>query len=207
MGLVGTMAALVLGLLVASAKANYDTQSNELIQMSANVILLDRILSHYGPEATEARNALRDAAVDVRDRVWPENHSGRPHAERASTNRELLYEKIQQLSPKDSTQRALLSEASGIAVGIGQTRWLLFEQGATAVPMTLLVIVVFWLAVIFISFGLFAPRNATVVSSLAVGALSVSGAVLLILEMYKPFEGLIQISRGPLRAALAALLQ
>jgi hypothetical protein len=213
MGLVATMAALVLGLLVASAKGNYDTQSNELIQMCANVIFLDRILASYGPEAMEARKALRSDIDDVRHRIWARNHSRHPEAAPVSSGRELFggrelfYDKIQQLSPKDNTQRALQAEASAIAITVGKTRWLLFEQGATVVPMTLLVVVVFWLAIIFISFGLFAPRNLTVVISLAVGALSVSGAVLLILEMYKPLEGLIQISDAPLQAAFAYLLR
>src|SRR5258706_2839022 len=63
MGLVGTMAALVLGLLVASAKGSYDAQSSELTQMSANIVLLDRILAHYGPEAKQTRDMLRHETV------------------------------------------------------------------------------------------------------------------------------------------------
>lgn len=193
--------------IVASATANYDTQRNELIQISANIIFLDRILARYGPEAKEARNELRSTVAGVRDRLSSKNHSGRSTATWALRDGELFYDKIQQLSPKDSTQRALQVEASSIAVTVGQTRWLMFEQGATSVPVTLLVMVVSWLAIIFISFGLFAPRNATVLSSLAISALSVSGAILLILEMYRPLEGLIQISNAPLQAAFARLLQ
>jgi len=92
-------------------------------------------------------------------------------------------------------------------VDIGKTRWLMYEQATTSVSMPLLVVLVLWLTVIFISFGLFAPFNATVVSSLLVSALSVSGAILLILEMYTPYAGMIQISSAPLRAALAHLGQ
>jgi hypothetical protein len=207
MGLVGTMAALVLGLLVGSAKANYDAQRNELIQMSANVMFLDSILAHYGPEANGARSSLRSSVRIVRDRMWSNNHSVVSSTELTGADKGLLYDKVQQLSPKDSTQNALRAEALAITVSIGQTRCLLFEQGSTAVPMTMLVIVVFWLATIFVSFGLFAPRNLTVVMSMAVAALSVSGAVLLILEMYKPFEGLIHISNAPFEAAFRQLFQ
>ena len=120
---------------------------------------------------------------------------------------EIFYEKIQGLSPKNDVQRSLLGQALSIAMDLGKTRWLMYEQAATSVSMPLLVVLVLWLTFIFISFGLFAPFNATVVSSLFVSALSVSGAIFLILEMYKPYAGLIQISSAPLRAALAHLGQ
>jgi hypothetical protein len=94
-----------------------------------------------------------------------------------------------------------------MAFGIGETPWLLYEQNATGMSMPMLVVLISWLAIIFASFGLFAPRNATVLSSLFVSALSVSGAILLILAMYSPYEGLIQISQAPVRAALAHLGQ
>jgi hypothetical protein len=204
MGLVGTMAALVLGLLVASAKGSYDAQSNDVTQLSANVVFLDRVLAHYGPEANEARNQLRDAVVRISNRVWPKNHSGNAGLEPSAAN-ELLYEHIQQLSPKDKSQRVLRKHALRIANSIFQTRWLMYEQSANPGPVPMLVILVLWLAIIFVSFGLFAPRNGTVVASLFVSALSVSCAVFLILEMYRPFEGMIQISSAPLTTALAHL--
>jgi len=94
-----------------------------------------------------------------------------------------------------------------LAVDLGKTRWLMYEQETGSVSIPLLVVLVFWLTVIFISFGLFAPFNVTVVSSLFASALSVSGAIFLILEMYTPYEGLVQISNAPLRAALAHLGQ
>jgi hypothetical protein len=205
-GLVGTMAALVLGLLVASAKSSYDAQSNELTQVSANIIELDRVLAHYGPEAKEARGQLRSSVVRTVERIWPKDHS-RPSALEPSFGAESLYGRIQQLSPKDNLQRSMQVEALSIASGISQTRWLMYEQGAGSVPLPMLVILVLWLTIIFISFGLFAPRNTTVIASLFVSALSVSWAILLILEMYRPFEGLIQISGAPLYAALAHLGQ
>ncbi len=206
MGLVGTMAALVLGLLVASAKGSYDAQSAELTQMSANIALLDRGLALYGPETKETRALLRGAVVRILDQTWSKDGaSSSPMA--APSGGEILYEKIQGLSPKNDTQRSIQGQALSIVVDIGKTRWLMYAQQATSVSMPLLVVLVLWLTVIFISFGLFAPFNATVVSSLLVSALSVSGAILLILEMYTPYDGLIQISSAPLRAALAHLGQ
>ena len=205
-GLVGTMAALVLGLLVASAKGSYDNQSAELTQMSANIALLDRGLALYGPETKETRALLRGAVVRILDQMWSKDGaSSSPMA--APAGGEILYEKIQGLSPKNDTQRSIQSQVLSIAVDIGKTRWLMYAQQATSVSMPLLVVLVLWLTVIFISFGLFAPFNGTVVSSLLVSALAVSGAIFLILEMYSPYSGLIQISSAPLRAALAHLGQ
>jgi Protein of unknown function (DUF4239) len=205
MGLVATTAALVLGLLIASAKSSFDAQSGELTQMSANIVFLDRVLRNYGPEAKETRTELRDEVLRIRDRMWPKDHSVAAGWDPESSSAETLYIKIQQLSPKDNTQTSLQAQALSVANTVGQTRWLMYEQNAGSVPFPLLAVLVSWLTIIFISFGLFAPRNATVVVSLLVSALSISCAILLILEMYSPFQGVIQISSAPLNAALAHL--
>jgi len=205
MGLVATMSALVLGLLVSSAKSSYDSQSSELTEMSARVVFLDRMLAHYGPETKEARDALRGAVAGSLDQIWPQERGGTSEAGAPSTHAEALLDKIQMLAPKGDGQRWLQSQALSMAIGLGQTRWLLYEQGASSVSKPLIAILVFWLTAIFISFGLFAPRNATVTTALFVSGLSVSGAIFLILEMYAPFSGLIKISSAPLRFALAHL--
>lgn len=206
MGLVGTMAALVLGLLVASAKGSYDAQSAELTQLSANAALLDRGLALYGPETKETRALLRSAIARIFDELWSKDGSSAPKT-LPSASSGILYEKIQGLSPKNDTQRSLQVQALSIAVDLGKTRWLMYAQSNMSVSIPLLIVLVLWLTVIFISFGLFAPLNATVIASLFVSALSVSGAIFLILEMYAPYDGLVQISSAPLRAALAHLGQ
>jgi hypothetical protein len=204
MGLVGTMAALVLGLLVASAKGSYDAQSAELTQMSANIALLDRVLAHYGPETKETRAMVRGTVVRLLDQMWSKVGTPLPPL---SAGGEILYDKIQGLSPKNDAQRSLQGQALSITQDVGKTRLLMHAQQTTSVSMPLLVVLVLWLTVIFISFGLFAPFNATVVASLFVSALSVSGAIFLILEMYTPYAGTIQLSSAPLRAVLANLGQ
>jgi hypothetical protein len=204
MGLVATMAALVLGLLVASAKGSYDTQSAELTRMSANIALLDRVLAGYGQEMKEARELLRGAAARILDQMWSEDGTLKAPP---SAGGEILYDKVARLSPKNDTERSLKGHALSIVMDIGKARWLMFEQATISVSMPLLVVLVIWLSAIFISFGLFAPFNATVISSLFISALSVSGAVFLILEMYGPYAGVIQISSAPLRGALAHLGQ
>src|SRR5262249_43360488 len=202
--MVVTITALVLGLLIASAKAYYDGQGAELTQVSAKFVLLDRVLAHYGPETKEVRAQLRADVVLMLDQMW--SQSGNPPVPSAH-GIVAFFDKVQYLSPRTDAQRSLQAQGLSIAMALGQTRWLMYEQSVAAVSKTLLVVLVFWLTIIFISFGLFAPNNSTVVASLFFSALAVCGATLLILEMYTPFAGLIRVSSVPLRAALAQLGQ
>jgi hypothetical protein len=116
-----------------------------------------------------------------------------------------LFDKIEELSPKDDRQRAIHAQALNILISLQETRWLMYEQESTAISTPMLIILIAWLVTLFISFGLFAPFNATTVASLLVAAMSVAAAVLLILELYRPYEGLIRIAIDPLRAAFKQL--
>jgi Protein of unknown function (DUF4239) len=207
MGLVATMSALVLGLLISSAKSFYDAQTADLTQISSRIIFLDRVLAHYGPETADARDKLRGVVVDNLARIWPEESHRPSQIGAPAIGSDTLVDKIQALSPKDDRQRSLQAQALGMAIDLGETRWLMYEQEAVSVSKPMLMVLVFWLTAIFISFGLFAPRNATVTTALFVAALSVSGAIFLILEMYTPFSGVIRLSSAPLRSALVHLGQ
>lgn len=206
MAMVATMAALVLGLLIASAKSSFDTQAAELTEMSSRIVLLDRVLAHFGPGAEESRNMLRGVTDESLDRIEPQRAPVAPRF-KSQRDSERLYDAVQALAPKDDAQRLIQIQALNMVIALGQTRWLMYEQRTTSVSVPLLIVLIFWLIIIFISFGLFSPFNGTVVASLFVSALSVSGAIFLILEMYSPYGGLIQISSAPLRAALAQLGQ
>jgi hypothetical protein len=205
MALIATMAALVLGLLIASAKSSFDTQNNELTEMSSKIVLLDRVLAHYGPEAAESRNVLRASLLRIIDRMEAKDATSLSQLEVSPAASEALYEKIQGLSATSEAQRSIQAQALTLTISMGQMRWLMYEQRVTSISFPLLAVLVFWLTIIFISFGLFAPPNTIVIASFFVSALSVSGAILLILEMYTPYAGLIHISSAPLRAALAHL--
>jgi Protein of unknown function (DUF4239) len=208
MGLIGTMTALVLGLLIASAKSSFDTQRNGLANMAGNVILLDRELAHYGPESNGARDMLRASLADMLQRTWPEENSspGQTQEKSATEGRyEGLYERIQELSPKTEAQRTWQSQALKTAIDIGQSRWLLFAQKGSSIPTPFLVIMVVWLTLILTSFSLFAPPNPIVFVTLLICGLAVSSAIFLILELDRPFGGIIQISSAPVRMALLQL--
>jgi hypothetical protein len=208
MGLIGTMTALVLGLLIATAKGSFDTQKNGLAQLSGNVIFLDRTLAHYGPETKDTREMLRASVADLLQRTWPEEdpQSEQPAVKGGAEGRyEGLYEKIQELAPKNDAQQTLKAQAWKIASDIGQSRWLLFSQRSSSIPTPFLVVMVSWLALLLASFALFAPRNATVFITLLVCSLAVSSAVFLILELDQPFDGMMRVSSAPLRNALDQL--
>ena len=206
-GLIGTIAALVLGLLIASAKGSYDTQSTQITRMTSNIVLLDNLLTEYGPEATELRNLLRRGIAVLADRMWPENSpdvaKARPFV--VSGASDAFFAKLQQLSPQNDSQRSLQARAIQIATDIAQARLLLFAQTNNSIPMPFLVVLIFWLTIIFGSFGLFAKPSATVFGSLFLFALSAAGAIYLVLELGQPFAGLMQISSAPLRGALIPL--
>jgi hypothetical protein len=202
-GLTATMSALVLALLIASAKGSYDAQKNELIQMSANAVLLDRVLAHYGTDTKDAREVLRASVDRIIEQIWPSEGNRASQSGANTASGEILLDKIQELSPQNEGQRSLQAQAQKMAIDLGQTRWLLIEQRGSSIPMPFLVLLIFWVTIIFLSFGLFAPRNATVIGALLLCALSVSGAIFMILELDRPFEGLIQISSAPLHNAAA----
>jgi hypothetical protein len=203
--LIATMSALVLGLLIASAKSAFDTRSNQVVQASADIILLDRVLARYGPETKDARTVLKRSVTAAVDRFWPANDAPPIALEPTASPVEALYDEIDALSPKNETQSAMRSQAVAMALDMARTRLLLFEHLGTSIPVPFLVVLVFWLCIIFASFGLFAPKNATVIAVLGVCALSVAGAIFLIIELDRSFEGLLQISGAPMRAALAQL--
>lgn len=203
MGLVGTMTALVLGLLVASAKGNYDAQKADLISTSAGLLAMDRMLSHYGPEANPVRDQIYRVTENILMTIWPANPKEAQLAPNAVGNE--AYEMIQNLNPATDDQRTLKNQAINQSIQIGEQRWLLFERSGSSISKTLLGVVICWIAILFVSFGLFAPANSTVMAALMIAALCFSGAIFLILELDHPFDGLIRISSDPLKLALSHL--
>jgi hypothetical protein len=207
MGLVATMCALVLGLLIASAKTYYDTQNAELTDMAAKFVFLDRALAHYGPETAECRAELRKIVERLMARLEERGNAPMRPLDTVAIGDEGLFERTQALTPKDDRQRLIQSQAVAAEIVLGQTRWLMYAQSATEVPKPLVTVLIFWLTVIFISWGIYAPRNGTVAATWFVTAVSVSSAIFLILEMYTPYSGIVLVSSGPLRSALAHLGQ
>ncbi len=210
MGLIGTMAALVLALMIASAQSSFNEQRRNIMQMSANIILLDRILAHYGPETKEARDLLRRSVVRTLDQLWPEDSSQPAQLDPTEARADVLYYKIQSLTPHGDAQSSLQAQALNLAFSLVQTRWLMFSQQVRSIPVPFLIVLavlLFWFTTIFLSFGLYAPPNTTVIATLFLSALSVTAAIFLIVELNRPYEGLLRMPSEPLRIALAHLGQ
>jgi len=204
-GLIATIAALVLGLLIAAAKGSFDTQSGQVKQITADFILLDALLEQYGPEAQPIRVEMRSVAGPLADRLWHEKPAAAAAPFAMNAKAESVYIAIQALSPKNDLQRSLQARAVQVSTDLTQTRLLLFVESDSAIPAPFIAILAFWLIIIFTSFSLFAALNVTVFSFLALFALSASCAIFLILELGQPFTGLLMIPSAPLRNALAPL--
>lgn len=206
-GLLATLAALVLGLLIASAKSSFDAQRAGFQQLATNLIVLDRSLAFYGPETKDIRDRLRRTVQLVLDHRWPADGSpaGGLDAPDITESSGALYAAIRDLSPRTDAQKAIQAQALQVSADLARTRWLLHEGDERSIPTPFLVVLVAWLAVLFVTFGLFSPGNATVVTVLFVCAVSVAGALFLIVELDHPFDGLIQLSAKPLRDALGQL--
>ena len=199
---IATVAALVLGLLVASTYGAYTTEKNEVIQMAAKIIQLDQLLINCGPGSAESREVLRGSLRTAILRIWPtaKVEQGTPAPAYAWT--QALPRAIQRISTSDDAQRVFKAQAAALTCELGQMRWLLFEQTESSISVPLLVIMVFWFSITFVSVSLFAPPNATVHVAQLMAALSVAGAIFLILDLDKPFAGFIGISSGPMLNAL-----
>lgn len=203
-GMIGTLTALVLGLLVSSAKSSFDTINASLVQGSAKIITFDRALAWYGPETAPTRAVLRQAVVSDIQTIWSsENRPGTGSwAFEGQRGLEAVRDKLEELQPKTEIQHGAFNQAQQLASDLSLSHWLLVEQTHNHLPTPLLVILVFWFFLLFVSFGLFAPRNKMAVLVLLVGACAVSAAIFLVLELTQPFAGMIKISSEPLRNAL-----
>jgi hypothetical protein len=206
-GILGTLCALVLSLLINSSKISFETQRTDIEQLAARIILLDDMLERYGPETRPERELMRQALAIAVARIWHEQGAAKTgeHALDMSGPWRTFRAEVQALTPANDLQRATQAQAVLIANELAQTRLLLLEQLGTPVPIPFIVILVAWLSIIFLSFGLFAPRNGTVITMLLAAALSVSAAIFLGNELGEPFHGLMQLSSTTLRNALAPL--
>lgn len=207
MGLIGTMAALVLGLLIASAQSSYNAQAASLQKLAADVVHLDHVLALYGPETQHARELLRHDVALAYEMVWSPNgvrtSNLDPSAMRVAADQ--FYDSLQDLTPTTDRQRFAHSQALQLAVGIAQTRAIMFQQARGLIAWPFLLILVFWVSTLFLGFGLLARTHATTVATLVIGSLSVAAAIFLILELGSPYGGLIRLPNQPIREALEQL--
>jgi len=205
LGLVATMTAILLGLLVSSAKSSFDTARSEVMQMAAKIALLDRVLMLYGPQTADARHALRDSVAEGVRRTWPADGRRPAQLEPNEEMGDAVYVAISRLAPQDEAQRALKTEATTLMVQLAELRTLVRAQAVSSVSKPLLIALVIWLVVIFLGFSLLAPANATNTLALLAGAFSVACAVFIILDLDHPFAGVVRIPSEPMIRTLEHL--
>jgi hypothetical protein len=205
-GLIATMTALVLGLVTASAKGSFDAADAAVKHTAVDLLALDRTLARYGPESAEIRERLKQVLSERIEAIWPEHSLSTGGADDPdATGAEHLAHSIRELTPQSDEQRWLQARALDQAESLLQERWTVFGGVGTSVPVPFLAMLVFWLGITFASFGLFAPRNATVVAALLACTVCVAGAIFLILEMDDPFRGVLKISPEPMRYAYSRM--
>jgi hypothetical protein len=207
LGLVATLAALVLGLLIASSKGSYDTQAGLVKEMAANLTILDRALARCGDEAKPIRTSLREGVEMMMGKMWPAD-GGQPaqlSARKVQEAGEELFDKMMALEAKTEAQKAMKPRAQDLMLALGQARQKLIAQQQSSIPMPFLVVLVSWVTLIFASYGLLSPRNVTAVVVQVICMLSVASALFLILEMDRPFVGMIRVPSAPLSEALSRM--
>jgi hypothetical protein len=207
--LLATLAALVLGLLIASAKVSFDRLNEEFARTAATVVLIDRALADYGGETKEVRELLQRTYALAVEVFFSRGGAGvaKVDAMERLAGVERFQHRIRELAPQNDVQRLLQSEALTLSHELVQTRWMMIEAGQGAIPTPFLVVLVFWLATLFACFGLVSAKNRTVIATLFVCAVSVASAIFLIEDIAHPLEGLMQISNAPARSALSHLGQ
>ncbi|VTU01074.1 Uncharacterized protein OS=Bradyrhizobium japonicum USDA 6 GN=BJ6T_21760 PE=4 SV=1: DUF4239 [Gemmataceae bacterium] len=207
LGLIATLTALVLGLLIATAKGTFDAQNSAIKEFATKSILLDRALALYGPDAAPARGVLHESLAHTTRRIWADD-GGRPSAPDpgdAGHTLEGLYSRVADLSPRTEAQRALKARAVDVTTDLAHARLRIFAQQDGTMPVMFFVVLVCWLMLLFAGFGILAPAHGTVAAVLGLCALSVAGAIFLTLELNTPFSGTILVSDAPLTDALGVV--
>lgn len=203
--LIVTMSGLVLGLLVSSASTSYQGQKNDVASLASQVIIMDHLLQTYGPETYAMRVELHHLVKANLDRAWP-SEADTKFALDPSKQGDVFYHELQSLTPKDAMQTDAKNQSLSLALSLRQSQWLMFlKSDQNSIPYVLLFVVVSWLVMTYVSFGLFAPPNGTVIATLMLSAVAVTAAIFIIIELYSPFTGILRISSAPVRDVLNQL--
>jgi len=208
LGLVSTLAAVVLGLLIDSSKGSFDAINNDIKQLASKVVVLDGMLVQYGPQSAEARMLLRQVVAGKVAAVWPDEVKGGGNATTSAPVRQLYVafsDRVQGLPAATDEQRTAKARVQQLTVELAQTYVLMQEERRESVMYPVVGVLLMWLIAIFAGFGLIAPANRTVRRVLLLCALSVAISIFLILELDDPLTGILKVSSAPLVAALAQI--
>ena len=202
---IGTLSALVLGLMITSANSSFSARADEVRELSLQLIRMDRNLRRYGPEAEDARAKLHTWGIAKTQQLFPEKGQAAPSSQTTVVMLEGVQDAVLALTPKDARQKYLQTLCTTLSSTLIQARWSLEQRRGHSIPGPFLVLLIFWLAIVFASFGLFAPANRTALVTLFLCAVAVSGGIVLIEELDNPLSGLIHIPSDSMRKALVEI--
>jgi hypothetical protein len=198
----GTLSALVLGLMISAANTSFSARSEKVRELSLQLIRMDRNLRRYGPEGLDARTKLREWAIAKTQQLFPE----RGRTNRSSQETIVMLESVQDalltLHPADERQTYLSTLCLRLSSTMIEARWALETRASHSIPVPFLVLLIFWLSIVFASFGLFAPANATSIVALLLCSLAVAGGIFMIEELDRPLSGFVQLPPDSMRRAL-----
>jgi hypothetical protein len=204
---IGTLSALVLGLMITAANRSFSSRTEDVRELSLQVIRMERNLRRYGSEADHARELLRAWATEKNKQLFPEKGQPRPSSRSTIVRLEIVQDALLQLNPQDERQKYLRTLCLTLSSDLIQARWALETRSGHSIPVPFLVLLIFWLAIVFASFGLFAPANPTTIVVLFLCAIAVSGGIVLIEELDNPLSGFIRIPSDSMRNALLEIAQ
>jgi hypothetical protein len=204
---IGTLSALVLGLMITAANRSFSSRTDDVRELSLQIIRMERNLRRYGPEADDARAKLRAWATIKTHQLFPEKDQTPPSSEEAIVKLESVQDALLALTPADEKQKYLRTLCVTLSSTLIQARWALETRSGHSIPVPFLVLLIFWLAIVFASFGLFAPANPTALIVLLLCSIAVSGGIVLIEELDNPHSGFIQVPSESMRKALIEITQ
>lgn len=204
---IGTLSALVLGLMISTANGSFTKRSEEVRELSLQLIRMDRNLRRYGPEAADARASLRIWGFAKIQQLFPDKTKPPVSADTTITLLEDVQDRLLDLRPATEQQKYLRTLCLTLSSNLIQARWALEQRTGYSTPIPFLVLLIFWLAIVFASFGLFAPPNATTVVALFLCSVAVAGGIFLIEELDNPRAGFIRMPSDAMHRALNEITQ
>lgn len=199
------VAALTLGLLIATAKESFDGKEAQLKESTAKMIVLDRLLLKDGAASQKVRASLRhvvEKGIAVIERT---SREGLDPKKAGGEELDAFMGQLMELPEQTAAQTWVKNTSLTLGAEIAVARWKIYQSASKTISPLFLAVLVFWLMTIFFSLGLISPVNLSVLSALFTAAISMTGAILLTLEMDQPYGGLIQLTTEPLKMALQQL--
>jgi hypothetical protein len=209
LGLLSLLLALVLGTLIGNTYYFSTGQQGQLQSMMANLVLLDKALSDFGPEAKPLRDGLKSGLQNIYEDIWVKGTVDPEKLSVLGAMKSMLpVEKaLSALDAKTPEQKAAKDAALAKFGAFMSTRIMMSLQLAVPFSKSLLAVVIIWAAALFFGYGLTSRGNMTTLVALGFGSFTVAFAIFIIVELGQPFTGIFRISPSALEQAIEEMDQ